>query len=156
MPWNESQTYHEKSTQEGVLLNIHLCWWEGGSRGRGTQFDSWVRKFRSPGEGIGYPLYYSWASLVAQMVKNLPAMRETWVRSLGWEDPLEEGMATQSSIRAWRIPMDRGAWGATVHGVAKSRTQLKHSTHTYSWLILLYSRNQHNIVKQLNSNNNIF
>ena len=50
------------------------------------------------------------ASLVAQTVKNLPAMQETWVRSLGWEDPLEEGMATQSSILAWRIPMDRGAW----------------------------------------------
>ena len=49
---------------------------------------------------------------------------ETWVRSLGWEDPLEEGMATHSSILAWRISMDRGAWQATVHGVAKSRTQL--------------------------------
>ena len=55
---------------------------------------------RSPGEGIGYPLRYSWASLVAQLVKNLPAMRETWVRFLGWEDPLEEGMATHSSILA--------------------------------------------------------
>ena len=59
---------------------------------------------RSPGEGIGYPLQYSWASLVAQLVKNLPAMRETLVRSLGWEDPLEKGMATHSSILAWRIP----------------------------------------------------
>ena len=56
------------------------------------------------------------ASLVAQMVKNPPAMLETWVRSLGQEDPLEEGMATHSSILAWRIPMDRGAWRATVHG----------------------------------------
>ena len=55
---------------------------------------------RSSGEGIGYPLQYSWASLVAQLVKNLPAMRETWVRSLGWEDPLEEGKATHSSILA--------------------------------------------------------
>ena len=64
---------------------------------------------RSPGEGMVYPLQYSWASLVAQMVKkNLPAMQETWVRSLGWEDPLEESMATHSSILAWRIPMDRG------------------------------------------------
>ena len=59
---------------------------------------------RSPREGIGYPLQYSWASLVAQMVENLPAMRETWVQSKGWEDPLEEGMATHSSILAWRIP----------------------------------------------------
>ena len=64
------------------------------------------------------------ASLVAQMVKNLPAMRETWFQSLGWEDPLEEGMATHSIILAWRIPMDREAWWATVHGVAKGRTQL--------------------------------
>ena len=76
---------------------------------------------RSAGEGIGYLLQYSWASLVAQVVKNLPAMQETWVRSLGWKDPLEEGMATHSSILAWRIPMDRGAWQAAVHGVAKSR-----------------------------------
>ena len=77
---------------------------------------------RSPGEGLGYPVQYSWASLVAQMVKNLPAMRETWIRSLGWEDLLEKGMATHSSVLACRIPMDRGAWQATVHGVAKSRT----------------------------------
>ena len=55
---------------------------------------------RSAGEGIGYPLQYSWASLVAQLIKNLPAMRETWVQSLGWEDPLEKGKATQSSILA--------------------------------------------------------
>ena len=61
-----------------------------------------------------------WASLVAQMVKNLPAMGETWVQSLGQEDPLEEGMPTYSSILAWRIPMDRGAWRATVRGVAQS------------------------------------
>ena len=59
---------------------------------------------RSAGEGIGYPLQYSWASLVAQLVKNPPAMRETWIQSLDWEDPLEKGMATHSSILAWRIP----------------------------------------------------
>ena len=53
------------------------------------------------------------------------AMWETWVRFLGWEDPLEEGVATHSSILAWRIPMDRGAWRATVHGVTKSRTRLR-------------------------------
>ena len=58
----------------------------------------------STGEGIGYPLQYSWASLVAQLVKNLPAVWETWVCSLGWEDPLEKGTATHSSILAWRIP----------------------------------------------------
>ena len=59
---------------------------------------------RSAGGGIGYPLQYSWASLVAQMVKNLPTMRETWVLSLGWEDPLEKGKATHSGILALRIP----------------------------------------------------
>ena len=77
---------------------------------------------RSPGEGIGYPLPYSWASLVAQTVKDLPAMWETWVQSLGRADPLEEGMATHSSILSWRIPWDRGAWWNTVHGVTKSWT----------------------------------
>ena len=59
------------------------------------------------------------ASLVAQSVNNLPAMQETWVWSLGWEDPLEEGIATHSSILAWRIPMDRGTQQAAVHGVTK-------------------------------------
>ena len=55
---------------------------------------------RSSGEGIGYPIQHSWTSLVAQLVKNTPAMRETWVRSLGWEDTLEKGKATHSSILA--------------------------------------------------------
>ena len=77
---------------------------------------------RAAGEGIGYLLQYSWASLVAQMVKNLATMWEIWVGSLGWEDLLEEGMATHSSILAWRIPMDKGAWWATVHGATKSWT----------------------------------
>ena len=77
-----------------------------------------------PGEGTGYPLQHSWASLVAQMVKNPPAVWETWVGSLGWEDPRAwEGMAAHSSILAWRIPVDRGSWWATVHGVAKSWTR---------------------------------
>ena len=69
--------------------------------------------------------------LLAQMVKSPTTMQETWVWSLGWEDPLEEGMATHSSVLAWRTPMDREAWWATVHGVAKSRTWLK-------WLTLSY------------------
>ena len=59
---------------------------------------------RSTGEGMDYPLQYSWASLVVQLVKNPPAMRETWVWSLGWEDPLEKGKVTHSNILAWRIP----------------------------------------------------
>ena len=63
-------------------------------------------------------------SLVAQMVKNPSAMQETWVRALCWKDPLEEGMATYSSILAWRIPMDRGAWQATVHGIVRAGHKL--------------------------------
>ena len=58
----------------------------------------------SAGEGIGYPLQYSWASFVAQLVQNPPAVQKTWVRSLGWEDPLEKGKATHSSILTWKIP----------------------------------------------------
>ena len=59
---------------------------------------------RSAGEGIGYPLQYFWASLVAQLIKNLPARQEAPVQSLGWEDPLEKGKATHYSILAWRVP----------------------------------------------------
>ena len=82
------------------------------------------RSGRSPGEGKGYPLQYSWASLVAQMVKNLPAVQRPRFNPWVWEDPLEEGMETHSSILAWRIPMDRGAWRAIVHEVTKSQTRL--------------------------------
>ena len=71
---------------------------------------------RSAGGGIGYPLQYSWASLVAQLIKNPPTMRETWVQSLGWKDLLEKGTDIHSSILAWRIP-----W-PVVHEVAKSQT----------------------------------
>ena len=74
-------------------------------------FNSWIRKI--PWRRDRLPLQYSWASLVAPVVKNLPAMQETWVRSLSWEDPLEKGKATHSSILAWRIPR--------VHGVARTR-----------------------------------
>ena len=66
---------------------------------------------RSPGEGIGYPLQYSWVSLVAQLVKNTPAVGETWAQSLGWEDPLEKGKATHSSLLTWRIPGGRKVIG---------------------------------------------
>ena len=73
---------------------------------------------RSAGKGIGYPLQYSQASLLAQLVKNLPAMQETWVQSLVWEDPLEKGKATHSSILAWRMP-----WTVCiVHGASESQT----------------------------------
>ena len=69
---------------------------------------------RSAGEGISYPFQYSWASLVAQLVKNLPAEWETWIQSLGWGDPLEKGKIIHASVLTWRIP-----WT-----VAKSQTQL--------------------------------
>ena len=75
-------------------------------------------------------------SLVAQTIKNLPAMQETWVWSLGQEDPLQKGMATHSSILAWRIPIDRGAWWATVHRVTESDTA------EWLWFSLFYTNNQ--------------
>ena len=76
---------------------------------------------RSPGERIGYLLQYSWASLVAQTIRNLPAMWENWVQFLGWEDPLEEGMATHSSSLSWRVHMNRGAsWGCSPWGHKES------------------------------------
>ena len=76
---------------------------------------------------LGENIYiqYIWASLMAQMVKNPSAMQKTWVPSLGWEDSLEKGMATYSSILAWETAMGRRAWQATVHGVAKSQAQLR-------------------------------
>ena len=67
---------------------------------------------------------------MAQEVKNLPAIQETQVQSLGREDSLEKGMATHSSILSWRISMDRGAWRATIHEVAKSQTRLTKDVHT--------------------------
>ena len=75
---------------------------------------------RSPGEVIAYPVQSSWSSLVAQLVKNPPPMQQIPVRFLGQEDPLEEGMAIYSSILALKIPMDRGAWRATIHWLTKS------------------------------------
>ena len=68
----------------------------------------------------------SLASLIAQLVKNPPVMQETPVQFLSWDDPLEEGMATNFCILAWRIPTERGAWRATVHEVANSQTRLSH------------------------------
>ena len=91
---------------------------------------------RSPGEGIVYPFQYSWTSLVAHTVKNLPAVQEAWVPSLGWEDPWMGGMATHSSILAWRIPKKRGAWQATVHGATKSWTRLTHTQLIYNIVLV--------------------
>ena len=87
----------------------------------------------SPGEGIGYPLQYSWAPLVAQTVKNLLAMRETWVWSLGWKDRLEECMTTHSSILALGIPMNGGLQFTGSQRV-RHDWATNHST-AHSWLI---------------------
>ena len=73
---------------------------------------------------IIFSLVLTRASLLAQLIKNLPAMWETWIRFLDWEDLLEEGMQTHTGILAWRFPMDRGAWWAAVHWVANSQTGL--------------------------------
>ena len=80
------------------------------------------RSGRSPGEGIGYSLEYSWASLVAQMVKNLLAMKEIWVLTPGWEDPLEEGMTTHSNILSWAIPWTEEPGGLCPQGCKESDT----------------------------------
>ena len=77
-------------------------------------------------------IYAYQASLLAQMVKNLPVMQETQVPSLGWEDPLEKEMATHSSILAWRIHMDRGAWQTIVHRGHKELNTTEQHTHTHT------------------------
>ena len=92
-------------------------WWRTGKPGMLQSMGSqrvgpdWVTEQQQQ-YSIFYIYIYTWVSLVAQMVKNQPAMWETWARSLGWEDPLEEGMATHSSIFAWKIPMNKRAWWA--------------------------------------------
>ena len=79
-----------------VSQTVFISWWY-------TYFSLSPKSFHLPLH-VYCPRYSTWASLVAQMVKNLPAVQETWVRSLGWEDPLEKGMATHSSILTWIIP----------------------------------------------------
>ena len=97
-------------SQFGVIMNKWSCYdFPCGSAGKKSACNagnpgSIPGLGRSAGEGIGYTLQYSWASLVATLLKNLPAMWDTRVQSLGWEDPLEKGKATRSSILAWRIP----------------------------------------------------
>ena len=83
---------------------------------------SFLGSGRSPGKGIGYSLQYSWASLVAQLVKNLPAMQETWVQSLVGKIPWKRAWQPTPVFLLGEYPTDRGAWRATVHGAAKSQT----------------------------------
>ena len=92
---------------------------------------------RSPGEGIGYPLQYSWAFLVTQLVKNMPAIQETWVLSLGWEDPLEKGKATHSSTLASRIP--KAGWSM---GSQRVRHNGATFTFTFFGIALLWDWNE--------------
>ena len=89
---------------------------------------------RSPGEGICYPLQYSWASLVAQTVKNLPATWETWVQSLGWEFRAAGGGHDNPLQYSYLDPMDRGAWQTTVHGSQKVGYTTEQITHTHAFL----------------------
>ena len=92
------------------LVLYFLAWgFPGSSAGKESAYNagdpgSIPGSGRSPAEETGYPLQYTWPSLAAQLVKNLPAMQETWVQSLGWEDPLEKRTITHVSILAWRIP----------------------------------------------------
>ena len=114
---------------KNILLRKPSSWFPGSSAGKEIACNagdpgSIPGSGSSPSEETGYLLQYSWTSLVVQMVKNPLVMQETWVLSLGWEDALEKDMTTHSSILAWRISMDRRAWLATVHGVAKGRTWL--------------------------------
>ena len=101
---------------------------------------------RSTGEGIGYPLQYCWASLVAQLVKNLTATWETWVRSLGWENPLEKGKATHSGILAWEF-----------HGLYSPRSckESRHDWVTFTFTFLVwYSPLDSKEIKSLNPKGN--
>ena len=89
--------------------------------------------WRFPWEGVGFPLQYSWDSLVAQTVKNLPAIWETWVRSLGWEDPLEKGIATYPSTLAWRIQRQRSLEGYSLWGCNWGTKHIH--TSSYVWTL---------------------
>ena len=121
------------SSVKNAIGNLGLYWiyrllWVVGSFSRYWFFKS-KNMHISPSVCAIFDFFHQylivfWASLVAQMVENPPAMPETWVLSLGWEDTLEEGMVNHSSILTWGFSMDRGVWWATVNGVAKSRTWL--------------------------------
>ena len=116
--WHHQLDGHEFEQAPGVgdgQGSLACC----SPQGRKVRCD-WATELSWTELNISYKL-----TLVVQTVKNPRAMRETWVRSLGWEDPLKEGTATHSSILVWRIPMDRGAWWATTQRVAKSQTWLK-------------------------------
>ena len=106
--WHMQKLWSSEQCEMPSGLKVHL-FFSGSSAGKESACNEGDPRLilgskRSTGGRIGYPLQYSWASLVAQPVKNPPVMQETWVRSLGWKTPLEKGTATHSSILAWRIP----------------------------------------------------
>ena len=133
--------FHISGTLEYLLPGIRNLF-PGGSAGKESIHKAWDPSF-IPGLGeihwkrMGYLLQYSWASQVSQTVKNMPAIRETWVQYLAWEDPREKGMATHSSVLAWRTSMDRGATSIIAGGLQSMGSQklgcdwaTKHSTYT--------------------------
>ena len=118
-----------ESREEGILLTItllglpwQLTWERIRLQCRRPRFNSWVRKILWRRDRLHTPVSLGFPG--GSDSKEPPAKRETWVQSLGWEAPWEEGIATHSSILAWRICLDRGAWWAIFHGVAKNRTWL--------------------------------
>ena len=144
-------SYIEKGN-ENMMENMYMHCFLGSSAGKESTCKAGdpcliPRWGSSSGEGIGYPLQYSWASLVAQMVKNQPAVQETWVWSLSWEDSLEEGMATHSSILGWRIAMDRGAgyspWGCkesdTTERLSTAHVQTHMDKYTHTDIYIVHS-----------------
>ena len=112
--------------------------------GKGSLLRPWVSSIsgQEPNSDCLQNSYYA-SDTVVQTVKNPPAMWEPWVPSLGWGDLLEEGMAAHSSIPAWRIPMDRGAWQATVPGVTKNWPQLGDYAHVVFSVLLALSKSSH-------------
>ena len=123
--------------QARILEWVAICFPRGSSQPRHQiQVSCTAGRFFTVWSETNTPLSINYtsirASLVAQMIKNPPTMQDTWVQSLGWEDPLEEGMATYSHILAWRIPMDREVWWATVFVISESDTTERLSTaHVY-------------------------
>ena len=105
-----------------VWVNSGSWWWTGRS---GVLWFTGSQRV-----GPDWVTELNWTEPWKQLVKNLPAMQETLIQFLGWEDPLEKGTAIHSSILAWRIPIDRGAWGTTVHGGGRGRVCHKESDST--------------------------
>ena len=132
------------STPTGFEWAPHPLWWwgkkkvfPGSSAGKESTCNSGdsgpiSELGRSTGEGIGYPLQYSWASLVAQVVKTLPAMQETWAWSLGWEDPLEKEMATHFSVLDWKVPWIEEPNGLQSSGSWRVRHDWETEMHTHT------------------------